>query len=167
METAIENVVVKNNPRMDFGDIDELTASVKDKGILEPLLVKKLDGDVVELIAGEKRLRSARAAGLSKVPIVFYEGDKTDIEEVKLIENMHRKDLNPVEEARAFKKYMDATKSSLETLAERLSKPKLYIERRLKIIDLPALKNGLCVSGYHLLPIYFLGLSPYDPKIGL
>ena len=134
MEIEIKNIVVKSNPRTDFGDIDELAASVKAKGVMEPLLVKKLDDGKVELIAGERRLKAAKAAGLKKVKYTYFEGDDTEIEEAKLEENMHRKDLNPVEEAKAFQKYIDTTKRSIDTLAQKISKPKLYVERRLELL---------------------------------
>jgi len=155
MEIAIQNIVVKSNPRTDFGNIDELTASVREKGIIEPLVVKKLDEHSYELIAGERRLRAAKALELETVPVSLYEGDDTDIEEVKLIENMHRKDLNPAEEAKAFQQYIDATKASIETLAQKISKPKLYIERRLELLRLPeevqkALSSGKILIGHAL-----------------
>ena len=69
MEIEIENIVVKSNPRTDFGDLDELTASIREKGVLEPLLVRPIDETKVELVAGERRFRAAKAAGLQKVPI--------------------------------------------------------------------------------------------------
>jgi len=137
VEIEIENIVVKSNPRTDFGDIDELTASVREKGILEPLIVKEIEDGKVELVAGERRLRAGKSAGLKKVPVVFYGGDEVDVEEVKLIENMHRKDLNPVEESKAFNSYIETTKTSVDTLAQKISKPKLYIERRLELLKLP------------------------------
>ena len=155
MEIDIENIVVKSNPRTDFGDIDELTASVKAKGVMEPLLVKKLDEGKVELIAGERRLRAAKAAGLKKVKYTYFEGDDTEIEEAKLEENMHRKDLNPVEEAKAFNSYIITTKRSIDTLAQKISKPKLYIERRLELLKLPdevmkAIADGKILIGHAL-----------------
>lgn len=155
MEIPIENIIVKSNPRTDFGDIDELTASVREKGVLEPVLVKELEDNKYELIAGERRYRASKAAGKATIPAALYSGDANDIEEVKLIENMHRKDLNPVEEGIAFKKYMDETKASIERLAQKISKPKLYIERRLALLDLAdevkaALSGGKILLGHAL-----------------
>lgn len=156
MEIEIENIIVKSNPRTDFGDLDELTASIKEKGILEPLLVRPIDNNKVELVAGERRLRAAKAAGLERVPVAQYSGVDIDIEEVKLIENMHRKDLNPVEEAKAFRQYLDTTKSSIENLAQKISKPKIYIERRLELLTLPEqvtkpLAEGKILLGHALI----------------
>lgn len=137
MEIALESIAVKSNPRTDFGQIDELAASVREKGIIEPLVVKKLDDNTYELVAGERRLRAAKAVGLQTVPVSIREGDDTDIEEVKLIENIHRKDFNPIEEAAAFNGYIVATKASIQTLADKIAKPKLYVERRLELLNLP------------------------------
>lgn len=156
MEIEIENISLKSNPRTDFGDINELTASIKEKGVLEPILVKKLDKNKFELIAGERRLRASKAAGLQKVPVAFYSGDDTEIEEVKLVENMHRKDFNPVEEAKAFRNYLDTTKLSVETFAQKISKTSLYIEKRLEILNTiseaqDALTSGRILLGHALI----------------
>lgn len=155
-EIEINNIVVKNNPRKDFGDIDELTASIKEKGVLEPILLKDLGDGKAELIAGERRLRSAKAAGHKTIKYVFYEGDDTEIEEVKLIENMHRKDLNPIEEGIAFKNYIKTTKKSIDYLSQKISKPKLYIERRIELLKLPdevhkALAQGKILIGHAMI----------------
>ena len=147
MEVDIENVVVKSNPRKNFGDIDELAASIKDKGVLEDLLVLDVGGGKYELVAGERRLRAAKAAGLGTVPVKLFSGDGAAVEEVKLEENMHRKGLDPVEEGEAFQDYIDATKVSVETLAKKVSKPKLYVERRLALTDLPKLVKQAVVDG--------------------
>ena len=156
MEIGVETISVKSNPRTDFGDIEELTASIKEKGVIEPLVVKDLGDGKYELIAGERRLRASKAAGLEKVPVSVYSGDDADIEEVKLIENIQRKDLSPVEEAVAFKAYMDSTKASVETLAQKLAKQKVYVDRRLALLDLPpeikkALETGKLLLGHALI----------------
>ena len=146
MEIEIEKIIVKSNPRKDFGDMDELTASVKEKGVIEPVIVKSLDNGKFELIAGERRLRAAKSAGLKKIPCqVYSEGSESDIEEIKLIENIHRKDFNPVEEAEAFKTYLDSAKHSIDTLSKRISKSKMYIQRRLELLNLPdEIQKSLC-----------------------
>ena len=113
MEIAVEQIHVQSNPRTDFGNIDELRGSIREKGIIEPLVVKEVKGGKYELIAGERRLRAAMAAGLDKVPVAVRQGDEADIEEVKLIENIHRKDFNPIEEGLGFLAYMDKTGASI------------------------------------------------------
>jgi ParB/RepB/Spo0J family partition protein len=151
MEIGIESISVRSNPRSDFGDIDELTASVREKGVIEPLVVKDLGGGKFELVAGERRLRASKAAGLEKVPVNVYSGSDSDIEEVKLIENIQRKDLNPVEEAEAFQRFISETKASVETLAQKMSKPKIYVERRLALLALPEQVKKAVIAGKVLL----------------
>ncbi len=157
MEIDTEKIIVKNNPRKDFGNMDELVASVKEKGVIEPIVVKNLGNGNFELIAGERRLRAAKSAGLKTIPYCQYsEQNDTDIEEVKLVENMHRKGFNPVEEAEAFNQYLDITKQSIDTLAQKISKPKMYIQRRLELLALPdeitiALSEGKIQLGHALM----------------
>ena len=155
VEIGVENIVVKSNPRTDFGDIDELAASIKEKGVIEPVVVKETDGKY-ELVSGERRVRAAKAAGLKEVPATVYKGDDNDVEEVKLIENIQRKDLNPVEEGEAFQAYLSNTKASIETLAQKISKPKIYVERRIALLSLTeqvkkALFEGKIALGHALL----------------
>ncbi len=147
MDVAVEKIQVKCNPRTDFGDIDELAASVREKGIIEPLVVKTLSDGSYELIAGERRLRAAKAAGLADVPVTVRDISDDDIEEVKLIENIHRKDFNSLEEAKAFKAYLDKTGSSIDTLAQKIAKPRIYVERRLEMLKLPAEVQKAVSSG--------------------
>ena len=90
-------------PRRSFDDtkIDKLASSIRDKGIIQPLLVRR-NGDGYELIAGERRLRAAQKAGLREVPVVVREASDTDALQLALIENLQREDLNPIEEAGAY-----------------------------------------------------------------
>lgn len=162
----IDKISVAGNPRTDFGDLTELTASIKEKGILQPLLVRKTESGA-ELIAGERRLRAAKASGLKQVPVAFSEGhDEQGIEEIKLIENIQRKDLNPAEEGKAFKSWMDKTKKGVETLAQKISKPKLYVERRLELLKLDpivrtAMREGKITLSHGVL---LAKLKPTDQK---
>lgn len=155
MKLKIEQIQVVSNPRKDFGKIEELTASVKDKGVLEPLIVKQNGEGRYELVAGERRFRAATHAGLKEVPVHVLEGDDSFIDEVKLIENIQRKNFNIIEEAEGFNAYLDRHKSSPETLAKMLGKPTLYVERRLELLKLPenirtALQNGEILLGHGL-----------------
>ena len=156
MEITIDNISVKSNPRTDFGDIDELAASIKEKGIIEPLVVVDVGEGKYELVAGERRLRAAKSVGLGTVPVSVYAGNETDVEEVKLIENIQRKDFNAIEEGEAFQTYMSKTGASVETLARKISKPKIYVERRLALLGLcdkakKALSDGKILLGHALL----------------
>lgn len=159
----IVKISVAGNPRKDFGDLTELTASIKEKGVLQPLIVRKTESGV-ELIAGERRLKASKAAGLTQVPVVFMEGqDDSSIEEIKLIENIQRKDLSPIEEADAFQGYMNRTKHGFGYLAKKLGKTSDYIQRRLALNNLipsvqKALKNKKIKLGHAVI------IARYDKK---
>ncbi len=140
MELEIDKIKVVGNPRVDFSGLDELVASVKEQGVLVPLIVNKKN----ELIAGERRLRASKKAGLSKVPVRVVELHKEAVAEAKLIENIQRKGLNAVEEGIAFKKYLSKTKHTEEHLAKKLGKPINYVKRRLLVAGLSEkIKNAV------------------------
>jgi ParB/RepB/Spo0J family partition protein len=166
METIdINKISVAENPRKDFGDLTELTASIKEKGVLQPLIVRPHNGGYV-LVAGGRRFKAAKAAGLEKVPVTYTDQDDIGVEEVKLIENIQRKDFNPVEEGQAFKDWMDKTGKGVDTLGQKISKPKLYIERRLELLKLDdivrtALREGKITLGHGVL---LAKLKPTDQK---
>lgn len=143
MELEINKILLGENPRKDFGDIDELSASIKERGVLEPLLVNEKN----ELIAGERRLRASVKAGLTKVPVIVKDLDSEAIAEVKLIENIQRKDLNLIEEGLAFKKYMKDTKHSNEFLSRKINKPIDYINRRVMLTKLPSTIQKELIKG--------------------
>ena len=96
-------VANREQPRKLFakGALDELADSIRENGIIQPLIVRKLDGDQLELIAGERRLKASRIVGLEQVPVVIIESDSDHCLELALIENIQREDLNPIEEALA------------------------------------------------------------------
>src|SRR3989338_2956667 len=105
-EANIEDIVPnQNQPRklFDKAAIDELAASIEEKGILQPLLVRKLGGGKFELIAGERRYRAAQQLHLERVPVMIRETDAQESLELALIENIQRQDLNPIEESLAYK----------------------------------------------------------------
>ena len=101
--------------------MEELTESIRRHGVLQPLVVRK-KGKFYELIAGERRLRAARAAGLKEVPILLVEADDDKAAELGLIENLQREDLGPLEEAMAFRRMMDEYHYTQESLSETLGK---------------------------------------------
>ena len=131
-EIEISKIKLGNNPRKDLGDLTELTASIKEKGIIEPLVLNKDS----ELLAGYRRLAAATAAGLKTVPYVEIDAKKEEITEIKLVENIQRKDLTPLDEGVAFKEYLNTTKHDKEYLAKKISKTKQYIQRRLNLINI-------------------------------
>jgi ParB family chromosome partitioning protein len=125
-------------PRQKFGgpEFEELAKSVKEKGILTPLLVSKT-GEGYRLIAGERRWRAAQKARLERVPVVVRETTPLESLELALVENIHRKDLNPIEEAHAYKKWLGDTKRTQEALAKRLSKDRSTVTNILRLLNLP------------------------------
>jgi ParB family chromosome partitioning protein len=125
-------------PRQSFRDeeLKELVESVREKGILTPLLVSKTEGGY-RLIAGERRWRAAQKAGLHTVPVVVRESSPMESLELALIENLHRKDLNPIEEALAYQRLLEDTESTQESLAKRLGKDRTTITNTLRLLKLP------------------------------
>ncbi len=127
-------------PRQDFAEaeLSEMVQSVKEKGIITPLLVSKT-GEGYQLIAGERRWRAAQKAGLERVPVVVREVTPTEPLELALIENIHRKDLNPIEEATAYSRLLEDTGITQESLAKRLGKDRSSITNLLRLLKLPRL----------------------------
>ena len=125
-------------PRQSFSEseLKEMAVSVREQGILTPLLVTK-KGDRYQLIAGERRRRAAQIAGLERVPVVVREASGTRSLELALVENIHRKDLNPVEEATAYKRLLEETGITQEALAMRIGKERSTIANLLRILNLP------------------------------
>lgn len=136
----IEQVQVnRQQPREYFAEqpLMELTESIKMHGIMQPLVVRKSAKDgQYELIAGERRLRAARLAGLSEVPVTLRECDDRESLELALIENLQREDLNPLERARAYRKYLDETGSTTEELAQRVGQSRPNISNHLRLLNL-------------------------------
>ena len=125
-------------PRQNFGeaDLEELVNSVKEKGIITPLLVSKSDAGY-RLIAGERRWRAAQRAGIKRVPVVIRETSPKEALELALIENIHRKDLNPIEEALAYRRWLDDAETTQEELAKNIGKDRSTITNTLRLLNLP------------------------------
>ena len=143
--TAVRNIAVDkvdpnpNQPRlaMDKVSLDELTASVKEHGVLQPVLVRPEPGGRYELIAGERRWRAAVAAGLEVVPALIEEIDDETALEIAVIENLQREDLSPLDEAMIYAKMIHQHGYSIRKLAQKLGKDKGYLENRLRLADAP------------------------------
>ncbi len=125
-------------PRKTFegNELDDLVSSIKEKGILTPILVSAA-GDGYQLIAGERRWRAAQKAGLERIPVVIRETTPMESLELALIENIHRKDLNPIEEALAYKKWLEDSTTTQEALAKALGKERSTITNTLRLLRLP------------------------------
>lgn len=127
-------------PRKEFAPqaIDELAASIKKHGVLQPLLVRKLSStETYEIIAGERRWRASQIAGIHEVPVVIKDLDDAVTLEIALIENLQREDLNPLEEADAYKKLMEAFDHTQESLAETLGKSRSHVANTMRLLNLP------------------------------
>lgn len=125
MMVPIEKVIANpDQPRRRFDqeDLDDLTASVKEKGIIQPLIVRRRDGDKYEIVAGERRWRASQAAKLHEVPVIVRDYSDLEVLEVAIIENIQRSDLNAVEEAAGYKQLMEKFGHTQEKLAEALEK---------------------------------------------
>ena len=125
-------------PRRSFDDesMAELTASIQEVGILQPLLLRKIDGGY-ELVAGERRWRAARRAGLTRVPAVVRETEDRNSLEQAIIENLHRDDLNPIDEAAAFHRLMDEFGLTQHQVAVRVSRSRPAVANSLRLLHLP------------------------------
>jgi len=149
---------IKNNPmqpRKDFShhSMEELVKSIKQYGIIQPLIVSASSDGEYELIAGERRLRAAKIIGLDKVPVVVRDARKQEKLEMALIENIQRTDLNPIEQALAYRKLIDEFNLSQEELAKRVGKARSSITNTLRILNLPeeirqALTDGKISAGH-------------------
>lgn len=136
-------------PRTEFedGSLAELTASVRELGVLQPLLVRTMPSGRFELIAGERRLRAARAAGKSSVPVVIVETDERGSLERALVENLHREDLNAIEEAAAYKQLIEDGGLTQEALGERLGRTRATISNAMRLLELPVAVQRLVIEG--------------------
>lgn len=127
----------RNQPRkmFDKDSLDELTKSVKQYGVLQPIIVKKI-GNRYEIVAGERRWRAAQAAGLSEVPVVVRDYDDQKAKEIAIIENIQRTDLNPIEEALAYKSLIEEYNLTQEELSDKVSKNRSTITNSLRLLKL-------------------------------
>jgi ParB family transcriptional regulator, chromosome partitioning protein len=137
-------------PRLRFDDerLEELVASIKEKGILQPLVVRKASeakGYIV--IAGERRLRAAKKAGLGEVPVLVKDVASNEALELALIENLQREDLNPIEEALAYQRLLESEDYTQDVLARRLGKNRSTIANALRLLRLGASHQAMVVEG--------------------
>lgn len=143
-------------PRRDFGAeaLEDLAASIRQKGVIQPLIVRPLAGsDSYEIVAGERRWRAAQIAQLHELPVLVREFDDTEVLEVAIIENIQRADLNPIEEAMGFRQLMDRFGHTQEKMAEALSKSRSHIANLLRLLTLPEdvqgfLRDGMLTAGH-------------------
>ena len=138
----------KEQPRKTFDEekINELAESVKNYGVLQPLLVQK-KGSFYEIIAGERRWRAAKAAGLKEVPAVLKEYSKQEAMEISLIENVQRADLNPIEEALGYKQLINEFGLTQEEIAIRVAKSRVAITNTMRLLKLDEQIQNMLIQG--------------------
>lgn len=151
------NIIVPNpvQPRRNFDEktLQELSESLRTQGVLQPIVVKK-EGNEFILIAGERRYRAARLAGLDEIPAVILEGkDESEMLQMALVENMQREDLNPLELAEAFRQLMDEAGLTQNQLASQVGKSRAAVANILRLLTLPEkikgmLRDGLLSEGH-------------------
>jgi ParB family chromosome partitioning protein len=144
-----------NQPRQLFDDekLKELTKSVKEQGILQPILVRPTADDSYQIIAGERRFRAACLCDLKEVPCIVRNLDDTTTLEVALIENIQRQNLNPLEEAKTYKELMESYNYTQNKLAEKLGKSRVYVANTIRLLSLPepvkkAVMDGKLSAGH-------------------
>lgn len=126
-------------PRRVFAEsaLSDLVLSIKEKGVLQPLLVRKCADNGYEIIAGERRLRASKQAGLKQVPVIIKDFDDKAALEVALIENLQREDLNPLEEAEAYKRLLNEFHYTQEELSKVVGKSRSHVANMMRLLDLP------------------------------
>ena len=144
----------REQPRKQFDEdaIEELSESIKQFGVIQPLIVKK-KGDYYEIIAGERRWRASKKAGLKKVPVIIKEYDDKEILKISLIENLQREDLNPIEEAQAYQKLQEDYGLKQDEIAASVSKSRTAITNTMRLLRLDErvqkmIMDNLITSGH-------------------
>ena len=160
LEKGVKNVNIndlspsKYQPRKEFNQeaLDALVNSIKEKGVLQPLLVRK-NGDKYEIIAGERRWRASTIAGLTEVPVIEKELNNQEVLEVALIENLLREDLSAIEEAEGYNRLITEFSHTHEALSQVIGKSRSYITNTLRLLNLPLtvqemIKNNTLTAGH-------------------
>ena len=139
----------QEQPRTLFeqGKIDELADSIREHGVLSPLMVRSMDGGLYQIIAGERRWRAARAAGLDEVPVRVVVADDKRALELAMVENLQREDLSPIEEARGYRAMMEEFDMTQEEVAQRVSRSRPSVANALRLLSLPAELMELVLRG--------------------
>ncbi|MDD7363548.1 MAG: ParB/RepB/Spo0J family partition protein [Peptoniphilus sp.] len=142
---------IKRNPKQPrkyFSDesLDELAESIRKVGVLQPLLVKKEEDDYL-LIAGERRLRAARRAGLKEVPVRMIDASDEEVDQISLIENIQREDLNPIEEAEGYETLKKKYKYTQDNIAELVGKSRPYVANSMRLLKLEPVVQDMMKKG--------------------
>lgn len=148
---VIRNVPVEKilanqmQPRRDMGDLKELTNSIKENGIIEPVIVKPRDGNF-EIIAGERRFRAAKEAGMTEIPCIEHDIPDNEALEMSIVENIQRKDLNVFEQADSIRSLAEIYGYTHEEIAKKIGKSRVTVTELVRITDLPAEIRERCLQ---------------------
>ena len=145
--SQIENHAGQPRRRFDEAALEELAESIRIHGVLQPLTVRRLSSGYYQIIAGERRWRAAKLAGLREVPVVIIEADDRKAMELALIENLQREDLNPMEEAEGFRALMDSYGMTQEQAAQQVGKSRSAVANALRLLSLPASLRAMVEDG--------------------
>ena len=161
----------KNQPRKFFDEdaLEELAASIKEHGLIQPIIVSPLADDRYRIIAGERRWRACRLAGLEEIPVLVREYTDREVSEISLIENLQREDLNPIEEAMGYRNLMEIYGMTQEKIAQTVSKSRSAIANTLRLLTLPEqildfIKTGELSAGHART---LIGLEDTDLQLAL
>lgn len=149
-EVAITKIEPNSNqPRKSFDKekIEALSESIKEHGLIQPIVVTKIDGDRYSIVAGERRWRASKQAGLKTVPVVIRDYSPQAVMEVALIENLQREDLNPIEEALGYRSLLDEFELTQELISQRIGKSRSAVANSLRLLSLDAAIQKLLISG--------------------
>lgn len=143
--------LISSNPfqprkHFDVNEIQQLSDSIKEHGILQPIIVRERSGGY-EIIAGERRWRAASASGLKTIPANIIEVDDNKMFEIAIIENIQRQNLNPIEEAQAFKRMIDDLDYKQETVAKKVGKSREYVSNMMRLLKLPTEVQAVLADG--------------------
>jgi ParB family chromosome partitioning protein len=150
--TQVAVDLIQRNPRQprekfDIEELENLAASIREHGVIQPLIVAPGKGGVYTLIAGERRLQASRKAGLKTVPVVIRHATDQQLLELALIENVQREDLNPIEEAEAYQNLSREFRMSHETIAARVGKSRVAVTNTIRLLDASAAVKQALVDG--------------------
>ncbi|MDK2821114.1 MAG: ParB family transcriptional regulator, chromosome partitioning protein [Clostridia bacterium] len=144
-----------HQPRQDFDEekLQELAQSIRVHGVIQPIVVKPIGDNSYEIVAGERRWRASKKAGLDSIPAIIKEIDERETAEIALIENLQREDLNPIEEAEAYRELINKYKLKQDEIAKRVGKSRPVIANALRLLNLPTevktlLKNNQISQGH-------------------
>lgn len=138
-----------NQPRSDFDEeaLEELSLSIKEHGVITPIIVKRAENGFYQIVAGERRWRASKKAGLKTIPAIVKDFSEIETQQVALIENLQRRDLNPVEEALGYKRLMEEFSLTQEQISQKMGKSRSSVANSLRILALPPLAIDLLKSG--------------------